>query len=80
VDYLRQYVQCNADLTPMYLEDAGKDGLTVDDPYGAPINLVIRKHIIHTCRDFDKIHEWIMNTGPSRLPRLDHAEKNEITE
>ncbi|KXT11382.1 hypothetical protein AC579_736 [Pseudocercospora musae] len=47
IDYLRQYVQCNADLTPMYAEWMGA------------YRLVLKPYATHTCRDFSKIQEWI---------------------
>ncbi|EME78177.1 uncharacterized protein MYCFIDRAFT_33909, partial [Pseudocercospora fijiensis CIRAD86] len=47
IDYLRQYVQCNADLTPMYAEWLGA------------YRLVLKPYATHTCRDFSRIRDWI---------------------
>ncbi|EMF17923.1 uncharacterized protein SEPMUDRAFT_32895, partial [Sphaerulina musiva SO2202] len=49
VDYLRQYVQCNADLSPMWAH--------WNDVYG----LVVTPYTPHTCRDFDALHRWIVD-------------------
>lgn len=54
IDYLRQYVQCHADLTPMTYEFHGGGG--------GGLRLVPGK--MHTCRNFDQIHDWIMDQGP----------------
>lgn len=47
VDYLRQYIQCNADLTPMWTGDMGGG------------HLMVKPYTPHTCRDFDQITQWI---------------------
>lgn len=47
VDYLRQYIQCNADLTPMWTGDMGGGFL------------MVKPYTTHTCRDFDQIIGWI---------------------
>ncbi|KAF7188125.1 Cyclochlorotine biosynthesis protein O [Pseudocercospora fuligena] len=50
IDYLRQYIQCNADLTPMWAEERYI--------HRGPL---LKPHQPHTCRDFDRLYQWIMN-------------------
>ncbi|KAI5361666.1 Putative mycotoxin biosynthesis protein UstYa [Septoria linicola] len=47
LDYLRQYVQCNADLTPFWGDWVPK------------YRLVLRPYTPHTCRDWSRLTEWI---------------------
>ncbi|KAG8164388.1 hypothetical protein KVR01_006306 [Diaporthe batatas] len=57
LDYLRQYVQCNADLTPMFFEYIGRSSVNHDHSR----NLALRKGTVHTCADFEGIHGWVMD-------------------
>ncbi|KXT07796.1 hypothetical protein AC579_10257 [Pseudocercospora musae] len=52
IDYLRQYVQCNVDLTPMYW-------------YKVPHydKLLLRPGTLHTCRNFDQLSQWISSVS-----------------
>lgn len=50
VDYLRQYIQCNADLTPMFWQELW--------PQRGPL---LKPYQTHTCRDFDRLHRWVMD-------------------
>lgn len=52
IDRLTQYVQCNADLTPMYFESHGSAGL------------IAVTNTTHTCRNFTSISRWIMDQRP----------------
>jgi hypothetical protein len=45
VNHLRQALQCHADLTPMEWERVGN-------------KLILNTATHHTCRDFNRIHEW----------------------
>ncbi|KAH8805228.1 hypothetical protein F5884DRAFT_859837 [Xylogone sp. PMI_703] len=47
IDYLRQGVMCSADLTPLPFEWADIRG-----------RIIQIQEVVHTCRNFDKIHEW----------------------
>ncbi|KAF3022018.1 hypothetical protein E8E14_012277 [Neopestalotiopsis sp. 37M] len=49
VDYLRQAIQCQGDLTPLTYAQVEPKGNIVP-VFGTP----------HTCRNFSKIHEWAM--------------------
>ncbi|KAH0541676.1 hypothetical protein FGG08_003839 [Glutinoglossum americanum] len=54
IDYLRQVVQCNADLTPLTYYRDEDTGATVPI-FGAE----------HTCRDFGRLDEWALKrSGP----------------
>lgn len=47
LNHLRQSIQCHSDLTPMQWERVGN-------------KLILSTKTPHTCRDFDKIHQWAM--------------------
>ncbi|EME42938.1 hypothetical protein DOTSEDRAFT_53901 [Dothistroma septosporum NZE10] len=48
IDYLRQYIQCNVDLTPMWsYKQANHEAL------------LLRPYVPHTCRDIDMLNRWI---------------------
>ena len=49
LDYLRQVVQCQSDLTPLTYEPYEPKNTSIP-VFGTP----------HTCRNFTKIHEWAM--------------------
>ncbi|CAK1365452.1 unnamed protein product [Cercospora beticola] len=53
LDYLRQYVQCNADLTPFWGDWVPK------------YRLVLRPYTPHTCRDFSQLQNWITENSAS---------------
>jgi len=51
VDYLRQVIQCQVDLTPLYYDlSRVHEQDTLVPIFGAE----------HTCRDWEKLHEWAM--------------------
>ncbi|KAK2007131.1 hypothetical protein LZ32DRAFT_542501 [Colletotrichum eremochloae] len=45
INHLRQAIQCHSDLTPMEWNLVGK-------------KIILNTKTRHTCRDFDRIHEW----------------------
>ncbi|CAK1367031.1 hypothetical protein CB0940_10369 [Cercospora beticola] len=47
MDYLRQYIQCNADLTPMFAFKKGDHAL------------LLKPYALHSCRDIDQLNGWI---------------------
>ncbi|RDW71567.1 hypothetical protein BP6252_08130 [Coleophoma cylindrospora] len=46
INHLRQALQCHADLTPMNWKLVGN-------------KLILDTNAMHTCRDFDAIHDWV---------------------
>ncbi|RDI87871.1 Cullin-associated NEDD8-dissociated protein 1, C-terminal part [Venturia inaequalis] len=56
LDYLRQYVQCNADLTPMYFENVDHAGL------------LLKVETKHTCARFDQIQQWVETKRTTEAP------------
>ncbi|KAI1170941.1 hypothetical protein F4777DRAFT_594477 [Nemania sp. FL0916] len=57
VDYLRQALQCQSDLSPLTYAQSEHKNITIP-VFGTP----------HTCRNFTKVHEWAMerrNQGQS---------------
>ncbi|KAI1125132.1 hypothetical protein F5Y10DRAFT_247725, partial [Nemania abortiva] len=48
INHIRQSLQCHADLTPMEWKLVGQ-------------NVILKTDTPHTCRNFDKIHEWALS-------------------
>jgi hypothetical protein len=62
IEQLRQYVMCSGDLTPIptrYVPALRRNYVDSDFPP-------------HTCRNFDKIHQWIMERAHGSLAVLPH--------
>jgi hypothetical protein len=59
LDFLRQLVQCTSDLTPIPLVYSIGAGMEVPD-----------FEQIHTCRNFDTIHQWAMKQNQDALNTL----------
>ncbi|KAF2101349.1 hypothetical protein NA57DRAFT_35094 [Rhizodiscina lignyota] len=59
IEHLMQALQCHSDLTPMLWEKKGTD-------------ITLMRETLHTCRDFDKIHEWAFKR------RLDFSAKTSL--
>ncbi|KAK8097639.1 uncharacterized protein PG998_013125 [Apiospora kogelbergensis] len=59
LNHLRQSIQCHSDLTPMEWERVGN-------------KLILSTKTPHTCRDFDKIHQWALGrmTDYNGLPTV----------
>ncbi|KAJ5689015.1 hypothetical protein N7462_003407 [Penicillium macrosclerotiorum] len=62
IDYLRQGIQCSADLTPL--------GYEWNEDYQVPFPLFKEKH---TCRDFEKIKSWAMERVPLQRQKHSHS-------
>ncbi|KAI3342238.1 hypothetical protein F4824DRAFT_195251 [Ustulina deusta] len=58
VDYLRQGVMCAADLTMIPVQWSTKRDRILQDT-----------EVVHTCRDFEKIHEWTLARDANAHPR-----------
>jgi hypothetical protein len=62
IDYLRQGIQCSADLTPL--------GYEWNEEYQVPFPLFKEKH---TCRNFEKIKSWAMERIPPERQKHSHS-------
>lgn len=58
IDQIRQALQCHADLTPVPMQVAGS-------------GIIIGNGEVHTCRDFDRIREWVSERGLRAKPLAD---------
>ncbi|CEJ55178.1 hypothetical protein PMG11_01449 [Penicillium brasilianum] len=69
IDYLRQGIQCSADLTPL--------GYEWNEEYQVPFPLFKEKH---TCRNFDKIKSWAMERIPAERKEHIHSHSHPIAQ